>query len=410
MTILSTVTIIIVVLILLALALAVRIIKQYEQGVLFRLGRVLGARQPGLRVIIPFVDVLHRVSLRIVTMPIQSQGIITRDNVSVDVSAVAYFRVVDAVKSVVAIENVHAAINQIAQTTLRKVVGQHTLDETLSETDRINVDIREILDVSTVDWGVGVTLVELKDIQLPDSMKRAMARQAEAEREKRAKIINAEGESLAAAALGDASDTMMAHPLALQLRNLQSLVEIGVDKNTTVVFPGAADEHHRRARVLPRPRGRRRRPAGGFGGLSAMAGVGAGGAAAAASRARQDPSSPTVLISGAGNTTVVFLSTPISTRLCRLRSCSASGCAIMVSEASPRAAAASDSPSALMIFARFSRSASAWRAIARFMLSGNWMSLSSTRVTSTPQSTVETSRISRMSTLIRSVSTPWTRR
>jgi regulator of protease activity HflC (stomatin/prohibitin superfamily) len=238
MTMLSTVTIIIiVVLILLALALAVRIIKQYEQGVLFRLGRVLGARQPGLRVIIPFVDVLHRVSLRIVTMPIQSQGIITRDNVSVDVSAVAYFRVVDAVKSVVAIENVHAAINQIAQTTLRKVVGQHTLDETLSETDRINVDIREILDVSTVDWGVEVTLVELKDIQLPDSMKRAMARQAEAEREKRAKIINAEGESLAAAALGDASDTMMAHPLALQLRNLQSLVEIGVDKNTTVVFP-----------------------------------------------------------------------------------------------------------------------------------------------------------------------------
>ena len=237
MTILSTVAIIAVVLILLVLALAVRIIKQYEQGVLFRLGRVLGARQPGLRVIIPFVDVLHRVSLRIVTMPIQSQGIITRDNVSVDVSAVAYFRVVDAVKSVVAIENVHAAINQIAQTTLRKVVGQHTLDETLSETDRINVDIREILDVSTVDWGVEVTLVELKDIQLPDSMKRAMARQAEAEREKRAKIINAEGESLAAAALGDASDTMMAHPLALQLRNLQSLVEIGVDKNTTVVFP-----------------------------------------------------------------------------------------------------------------------------------------------------------------------------
>src|SRR5450759_4757208 len=185
----------------------------------------------------PLRHVLHRVSLRIITMPIQSQGIITRDNVSVDVSAVAYFRVVDAEKSVVAIENVNAAINQIAQTTLRKVVGQHTLDETLSETDRINLDIREILDVSTVEWGVEVTLVELKDIQLPDSMKRAMARQAEAEREKRAKIINAEGESMAAAALGDASDTMMAHPLALQLRNLQSLVEIGVDKNTTVVFP-----------------------------------------------------------------------------------------------------------------------------------------------------------------------------
>ncbi len=234
---LVSLVVVLVVLMLVVLALAVKIVKQYEQGVLFRLGRVQRTRQPGLRLIIPLVDVMHRVSLRVITMPIQSQGIITRDNVSVDVSAVAYFRVRDAVKSVVAIENVNAAINQIAQTTLRKVVGQHTLDETLSETDRINLDIREILDVTTVEWGVEVTLVELKDIQLPDSMKRAMARQAEAEREKRAKIINAEGESLAAAALGDASDTMMAHPLALQLRNLQSLVEIGVDKNTTVVFP-----------------------------------------------------------------------------------------------------------------------------------------------------------------------------
>ena len=222
---------------LLGLALAVRIVKQYERGVLFRFGRLSGSRNPGLRLIIPFVDVLHRVSLRIVTMPIQSQGIITRDNVSVDVSAVAYYKVVDAVKSVVAIENVRAAIDQIAQTTLRKVVGQHTLDQTLSETDQINLDIRKILDVTTVEWGVEVTLVELKDIQLPDTMKRAMAKQAKAEREKRAKIINAEGESLAAAALGEASDTMMAHPLALQLRNLQALVEIGVDKNTTVVFP-----------------------------------------------------------------------------------------------------------------------------------------------------------------------------
>jgi regulator of protease activity HflC (stomatin/prohibitin superfamily) len=234
---LLTILVVLVVLLLLGMALALRIVKQYEVGVLFRLGKVVGTRSPGLRKIIPFIDVLHRVSLRIVTMPIQSQGIITRDNVSVDVSAVAYFRIVDVVKSVIAIENVRAAIDQIAQTTLRKVVGQHTLDETLSETDRINLAIREILDVSTVDWGVEVTLVELKDIQLPDSMKRAMARQAEAEREKRAKIINAEGESLAAAALGDASDIMMEHPLALQLRNLQSLVEIGVDKNTTVVFP-----------------------------------------------------------------------------------------------------------------------------------------------------------------------------
>jgi regulator of protease activity HflC (stomatin/prohibitin superfamily) len=231
------VVIIVAVLALLGLASAVRIVTQYEQGVLFRLGRLVGSRPPGLRLIIPVADVLHRVSLRIVTMPIQSQGIITRDNVSVGVSAVAYFRVVDAVKSVLAIENVEAAIGQIAQTTLRKVVGQHTLDETLSETERLNVSIREILDVQTADWGVEVTLVELKDIQLPDSMQRAMARQAEAEREKRAKIIAAEGESLAADALGSASDIMMAHPLALQLRNLQTLVEIGVDKNTTVVFP-----------------------------------------------------------------------------------------------------------------------------------------------------------------------------
>src|SRR5512141_2246505 len=229
--------VVVAVLVLLGLALSVRIVQQYERGVLFRLGRVRGVREPGLTLIVPVVEVLRRVSLRIVTMPIQSQGIITRDNVSIDVSAVAYYRVVDAVRSVVAIENVRAAIDQIAQTTLRKVVGQHTLDETLSETDRINGDIRQILDVTTTEWGVEVTLVELKDIQLPESMKRAMARQAEAEREKRAKIINAEGESLAAAALGDASDLMMAHPLARQLRNLQTLVELGVDKNSTVVFP-----------------------------------------------------------------------------------------------------------------------------------------------------------------------------
>jgi len=234
---LIAVVVIVVLLALLGFGLSVRIVKQYEQGVLFRLGRLQGPRGPGFNLIIPAVDTLRRVSLRVVTMPIQSQGIITRDNVSVDVSAVAYYKVVDAVKSVVAIENVRDAIDQIAQTTLRKVVGQHTLDQTLSDTDQINLDIRKILEVTTAEWGVEVTLVELKDIQLPDSMKRAMARQAEAEREKRAKIINAEGESLAAAALGEASDTMMAHPLALQLRNLQSLVEIGVDKNTTVVFP-----------------------------------------------------------------------------------------------------------------------------------------------------------------------------
>jgi regulator of protease activity HflC (stomatin/prohibitin superfamily) len=212
-------------------------VNQYERGVHFRLGKIIGVREPGLRLIIPLVDRLTKVSMRIVTMPIQSQGIITRDNVSVDIAAVAYFRVVDARKSVVVIENVDSAINQIAQTTLRNVVGQHSLDEALSDTAVINGSIRQILDTTTLEWGVEVTLVELKDIQLPDSMKRAMAREAEAEREKRAKIIAAEGEAKAAAALGDASDTMIAHPLALQLRNLQTLAELGVEKNTTVVFP-----------------------------------------------------------------------------------------------------------------------------------------------------------------------------
>jgi regulator of protease activity HflC (stomatin/prohibitin superfamily) len=234
----AVIVIVIVALVLLGVAASVRILKQYERGVQFRLGRVKdGARGPGIIFIIPLVDRVHRVSLRVVTMPIQSQGIITRDNVSVDVSAVAYYRVDDAIRSVVAIENVAAAINQIAQTTLRAVVGRHTLDETLSETDKINQNIREILDVQTEDWGVKVTVVELKDIQLPDSMQRAMARQAEAEREKRAKIIAAEGEALAAGELGRASDVMMAHPLALQLRNLQTMVEIGVDKNSTIMFP-----------------------------------------------------------------------------------------------------------------------------------------------------------------------------
>jgi regulator of protease activity HflC (stomatin/prohibitin superfamily) len=220
------------------LASGVRVLKQYERAVLFHLGKVTGgARGPGLIFFVPLLNRVDRVSLRIITMPIQSQGIITRDNVSIDVSAVAYYRVEDPIRAVIAIENVAEAINQIAQTTLRSVVGRHTLDETLSETDTINQNIREILDVQTEEWGIKVTTVELKDIQLPDTMKRAMARQAEAEREKRAKIIAAEGEALAAGELARASDVMMAHPLALQLRNLQTLVEIAVDKNSTVVFP-----------------------------------------------------------------------------------------------------------------------------------------------------------------------------
>jgi regulator of protease activity HflC (stomatin/prohibitin superfamily) len=232
------VLVVVVAVVLIGFVLSVRVIKQYERVVLFELGKVKGgARGPGLLFIVPIVDRVHRVSLRIITMPIQSQGIITKDNVSIDVSAVAYYRVEDPIRSVVAIENVEAAINQIAQTTLRAVVGRHTLDETLSETDAINQNIREILDVQTEEWGIKVTVVELRDIQLPESMQRAMARQAEAEREKRAKIIAAQGEALAAGELAHASDVMMAHPLALQLRNLQTLVEVAVDKNSTVVFP-----------------------------------------------------------------------------------------------------------------------------------------------------------------------------
>ncbi len=216
------------------------VIKQYERAVVFRLGKITGeARGPGLIFVAPFVQRIHRVSLRIITMPNQSQGIITKDNVSIDVSAVAYYRVKDPVRAVVAIENVEEAISQIAQTTLRAVVGRHTLDETLSETDVINQNIREILDVQTEEWGVEVTVVELRDIQLPENLKRVIARQAEAEaeREKRAKIIAAQGEALAAGELAVAADVMAAHPLALQLRNLQTLVEVAVDKNSTVVFP-----------------------------------------------------------------------------------------------------------------------------------------------------------------------------
>ena len=220
------------------LALSVRVVREYERLIVFRLGKLRGgAHGPGLVLIIPLIERTKRVSMRIVTMPIQSQGIITKDNVSVDIAAVAYYRVVDAVRSVVAIENVAVAINQIAQTTLRSVIGRHTLDESLAEVEKINEDLRTILDVQTEEWGVRVLIVEMRDIALPDTMRRAMARQAEAEREKRAKIIAAEGEAMAAGQLAAASDVMMEHPLALQLRNLQTLVELGVDKNSTVIFP-----------------------------------------------------------------------------------------------------------------------------------------------------------------------------
>jgi regulator of protease activity HflC (stomatin/prohibitin superfamily) len=216
----------------------VRLINQYQRGVVLRLGRVRpNVKEPGLRLIIPIVDQMRKIDIRIVTLPVESQKIITKDNVSIDVAAVAYYQITDSIKSVVEIENVRNATYQIAQTTVRNVVGQSALDEVLSSTAAINDKIKIILDKATEKWGVLVSTVELKDIQLPDSMQRAMARQAEAEREKRAKIIAAEGEKLSAAALGDAADIINAHPIALQLRNLQTLTEISSEKNSTVIFP-----------------------------------------------------------------------------------------------------------------------------------------------------------------------------
>lgn len=216
----------------------VRLVNQYERGVVFRLGRVRShIKQPGLRLIIPVIDVMRKVSLRIVTLPIESQQIITKDNVSIGVSAVAYYQIQDPIKSIVEIENVVAATYQIAQTTVRNVVGQSALDEVLSQTEAINTKIKQILETNTEKWGVFVSTVELKDIQLPETMQRAMAKQAEAEREKRAKIIAAEGEALSASKLGEAADTIALHPIALQLRNLQTLTEIATEKNSTIVFP-----------------------------------------------------------------------------------------------------------------------------------------------------------------------------
>jgi regulator of protease activity HflC (stomatin/prohibitin superfamily) len=216
----------------------IRIVNQYERGVVFRLGKVRPAvKEPGLRVIIPIVDVMRKVSTRIVTLPVDSQKIITSDNVSMDVAAVAYYRVVDPTRSIVEIENVVAATYQIAQTTIRNVVGQSPLDVVLSQTAAINEKIKEILEASAEKWGIDISTVELKDIQLPESLQRAMAKQAEAEREKRAKVIAAEGEQLSAAKLGEAADIIAAHPIALQLRNLQVLTDIAQEKNSTIIFP-----------------------------------------------------------------------------------------------------------------------------------------------------------------------------
>lgn len=214
-----------------------RIVQQYEKGVVFRLGKIIGTKEPGLNWVIPFIDQVRKVDFRTITLPVPSQKIITKDNVSVDVSAVAYYRVTDGIKSIVTIENVMAAINQIAQTSVRNIVGKFQLDEILSERETINREITKVLDAHTEPWGVIVPVVEIKDIELPEGMQRAMAKQAEAEREKRAKIIAAEGEFLSSQKLAETADVMAAHPIALQLRNLQTMAEISVEKNSTIIFP-----------------------------------------------------------------------------------------------------------------------------------------------------------------------------
>jgi regulator of protease activity HflC (stomatin/prohibitin superfamily) len=216
---------------------AFRILKQYERGVIFFLGRFEGVRGPGLTLVFFPIQQMTRVSLRTVTMQIPSQKIITRDNVSIDIAAVAYYHISDPEKSVMAIENVYNAISQISQTTVRNVVGRFSLDELLASTANINEQIKDVIDQHTEPWGTQVTAVEIKDIELPENMQRAMAREAEAERERRAKIVAAEGEYQAAVKLGEAADIIAQHPVALQLRTLQTMAEISVEKNSTIIFP-----------------------------------------------------------------------------------------------------------------------------------------------------------------------------
>ena len=218
-------------------SLGVAIVQQHQKGVVFRLGKLKSVRQPGMRFMIPFVDSMTKVSSRTVTLPIESQQIMTKDSVSIGVAAVAYFRRTDPVKALVEIENVTAAIYEIAQTTVRNIVGRSSLDHVLSQTEELNSHIQAVLDHTAERWGVVVEMVELKDIQLPTSMQRAMAKEAEAEREKRAKIIAAEGEALSVGKLAEAADVIATHPVALQLRNLQVLGEIAIEKNSTILFP-----------------------------------------------------------------------------------------------------------------------------------------------------------------------------
>ena len=228
--------ILVIVVVLYALA-SIRILRQYERGVVFLLGKFEGVRGPGITLIFVPIQSMVRVSLRTVTMQIPSQKIITKDNVSIDIAAVAYYKIIDPERAVIAIENVYNAINQISQTTVRNVVGQFSLDQLLSDTVSINEQIKNVIDKHTEPWGTQVSVVEIKDIVLPDNMQRAMAKEAEAERERRAKIVAAEGEYQAAVKLGEAADIISKHPVALQLRTLQTMAEISVEKNSTIIFP-----------------------------------------------------------------------------------------------------------------------------------------------------------------------------
>ncbi|MFH1146818.1 MAG: slipin family protein [Pseudomonadota bacterium] len=228
---------VIIVLVVFFLGSAIRILNEYERGVVFRLGRAIGAKGPGLIILIPLLDKMRKVDLRTVTMDVPPQDIITRDNVSVKVSAVVYFRVIDSVKAIIDVENYLFATSQLAQTTLRSVCGQAEMDDLLAERDKINGKIQEILDMHTEPWGVKVSAVEVKQIDLPVEMQRAMAKQAEAERERRAKVIDAEGEFQAAAKLAQAASIISEHPVALQLRYLQTLREVAAENNSTTLFP-----------------------------------------------------------------------------------------------------------------------------------------------------------------------------
>ncbi len=217
--------------------LSLKVVQEYERGVIFRLGRYTDVRGPGLIILIPLIERMQKVTLRTITMEIPSQKIITKDNVSIDIAAVAYYHIVDPKKSVIDIENASQAVNQISQTTVRNVIGQFMLDQLLAKTADINNKIKDVIDSHTEPWGVQVTAVEIKDIILPDNMQRAMAKEAEAERERRAKIVAAEGEMQAATKLGEAADVMSKHPVALQLRTLQTMAEISTEKNSTIIFP-----------------------------------------------------------------------------------------------------------------------------------------------------------------------------